>query len=289
MPRRKQRFLHRHRAAPAAKNRSVNVIVSSPPAGVKVRPAALVTGANRGIGRACAVALAARGFDVVINDLEQTPDTDITAAEVQQQGGRAKFIAADIANTGRHPPFVEAAFASFGRLDCLVNNAGVQVQQRGDMLEMNEDSFDRLIGVNLRGTFFLTKTVARRMLWDVPGDLPRTIVTISSANAVMPSPNRAEYCMSKSALSMMNKLFAMRLADAGIACFEVQPGIIRTDMTRPVAERYDQMIADGITPMKRWGEPQDVGRVVAMLATGSMPFSTGEVVHVDGGLHIHSL
>ena len=265
------------------------MIVTPPPAGVKVRPAALITGANRGIGRAIAVALAARGFDVIINALEQTADTDISAAEVHKQGGRAKFIAADIANTARHPPFVEAAFAAFGRLDCLVNNAGVQVKQRGDILEVSEDSFDHLINVNLRGTFFLTKTVARRMLWDVPGEPPRTIVTISSANAFVVSPNRAEYCMSKSALTMMNKLFALRLADAGIACFEVRPGVIRTDMTKPVAESYDQMIADGLTPMKRWGEPHDVGRVVAMLASGALPFSTGDTVHVDGGLHMRVL
>jgi len=254
-----------------------------------VRPAALVTGANRGIGRAISVALAVRGFDIVINDLEQTADTDVTATEVQKQGGRAKFIAADIADTVRHPPFVEAAFAAFGRLDCLVNNAGVQVKQRGDILEVNEDSFDRLINVNLRGTFFLTKTVARRMLWDVPGDPPRTIVTISSVNAAVVSPNRAEYCMSKSALTMMNKLFAFRFADVGIACFEVRSGVIRTDMTKPVAQQYDQMIADGITPMKRWGEPEDVGRVVAMLASGALPFVTGDTVHVDGGLHMRVL
>jgi NAD(P)-dependent dehydrogenase (short-subunit alcohol dehydrogenase family) len=265
------------------------VIVTPPPAGVKVRPAALITGANRGIGRAIAVALAARGFDVVINDIEQTADTDITAAEVQKQGGRAKFIAADIAITARHPPFVEAAFAAFGRLDCLVNNAGVQVKQRGDILEVEEDSFDRLINVNLRGTFFLTKTVARRMLWDVPGEPPRTIITISSVNASVVSPNRAEYCISKSGLTMMNKLFALRLAEAGVACFEVRPGVIRTEMTKPVAEQYDEMIAHGIAPIKRWGEPEDVGRVGAMLASGALPFSTGDTVHVDGGLHMRVL
>jgi NAD(P)-dependent dehydrogenase (short-subunit alcohol dehydrogenase family) len=254
-----------------------------------MRPVALVTGANRGIGRGIALALAARNFDVVVNDLARTDDTAVTLAEVERHGGRAAFAGADIADTGTHAQLVEGAFAAFGRLDCLVNNAGVQVRVRGDMLDVTEESFDRLIDINLRGTFFLTQAVARRMIAEDAGPHPRSIVTVSSANAFVVSINRAEYCMSKSGLSMMNKLFAVRLADAGISCFEVCPGIIRTDMTRDAAERYNRLIAEGIAPVRRWGEPEDIGRAVAMLASGDLPFSTGEALHVDGGLHMRVL
>jgi 3-oxoacyl-[acyl-carrier protein] reductase len=254
-----------------------------------MRPVALVTGANRGIGRGIALALAARDFDVVVNDLARTDDTAVTLAEIERQGSRAAFAGADIADTSAHAPLVESAFAAFGRLDCLVNNAGVQVKVRGDMLDVTEESFDRLIQINLRGTFFLTQAVARRMMAEHAGAHPRSIVTVSSANAFVVSINRAEYCMSKSGLSMMNKLFAVRLADAGISCFEVCPGIIRTDMTRDAAERYNKLIAEGIAPVRRWGEPEDIGRAVAMLASGDLPFSTGEALHVDGGLHMRVL
>jgi 3-oxoacyl-[acyl-carrier protein] reductase len=254
-----------------------------------MKPAALVTGANRGIGRAIALALASRGFDVVANDLARSDDTGVTLAEVEKQGGRAAFVEADIADTAARPRLVESAFAAFGRLDCLVNNAGVQVKVRGDMLDVTEESFDRLIRINLRGTFFLTQAVARRMLAEPPGPHPRSVITVSSANAFVVSTNRAEYCLSKSALSMMSKLFAVRLADAGICCFEVRPGIIRTDMTTPAAERYDKLIAEGVAPIRRWGEAEDIGRAVAMLATGDLPFATGDVLHIDGGLHMRVL
>jgi NAD(P)-dependent dehydrogenase (short-subunit alcohol dehydrogenase family) len=254
-----------------------------------MRPVALVTGANRGIGRGIALALAARNFDVVVNDLARTDDTALTLAEVERQGGRAAFVEADISDTTAHARLVESASAAFGRLDCLVNNAGVQVKVRGDMLDVTEESFDRLLRINLRGTFFLTQAVARRMVTEQPGAHPRSIITVSSANAFVVSINRAEYCMSKSSLSMMNKLFAVRLADAGIACFEVCPGIIHTDMTKDAAERYNKLIAEGIAPVRRWGEPEDIGRAVAMLAAGELPFSTGEALHIDGGLHMRVL
>lgn len=250
---------------------------------------ALITGANRGIGRGIAVALATRGFDVVVNDLTHTDDTDATLAEVEKAGGRAAFAEADIASTATHARLVSAAFDSFGRLDCLVNNAGVQVKVRGDMLDVTEESFDRLLRINLRGTFFLTQAVARRMLAEPAPAEARSIVTVSSANAFVVSVNRAEYCISKSGLSMMNKLFAVRLADAGIACYEVCPGIIRTEMTLPAAERYDKLIAEGIAPLRRWGEPADIGRAVAMLAAGDLPYSTGQTLHIDGGLHMRVL
>ena len=183
---------------------------------------------------------------------------------------------------------MDAAFAAFGGIDALVNNAGISVRVRGDMLDAAPDSFDHLLATNLRGPFFLTQAVARRWL-ATPPRRPRSIVNIASANAAMASPDRAEYCLSKAGLSMMTKLYALRLADAGIGVFEVRPGIIRTAMTAVAAPRYDRLIADGLSPMRRWGEPADVGGVVAALADGRFHFSTGEVVHVDGGLHIPRL
>lgn len=238
-----------------------------------MKPVAFVTGAARGIGAATAAALEGRGFRVIRLDIEPADG----------------FVQGDIADLASHPRIVEEAFTRHGAVHCLVNNAGVQVRVRGDMLDTTPESFDRLIGVNLRGTFFLTQAVARRMLAAAPDAHPRSIITISSANAVMASTNRAEYCMSKSALSMMVKLYALRLAEAGIRCYELRPGIIRTDMTRPAAERYDRLIADGLTPIRRWGEAGDVGRAVAMLASGELAFSTGDALHVDGGLHVRAL
>jgi NAD(P)-dependent dehydrogenase (short-subunit alcohol dehydrogenase family) len=237
-------------------------------------PVAIVTGAARGIGRACAAALHGKGFDVV--------GVDLGAFDFPE----GKAVQADISRNGEHQKIVDAAG---GRIDCLVNNAGVQVEIRGDLLEVGEASFDRLIGVNLRGTFFLTQAVARRMLAAPDKEGFRSIITISSVNAFMAGTNRGEYCMSKAALTMMVKLFGVRLAEAGIRCYEVRPGIIRTDMTKPAAARYDKLIAEGVAPIRRWGEPGDVARAVAMLASGELPYSTGEALHVDGGLHIQSL
>lgn len=254
-----------------------------------MRPIALVTGGNRGIGAGIVDALARRGFDAVIADLAETEDTARTRERAGRHGARTAFVAADIADLTQHARIVEAAWALGGRLDTLVNNAGVSVLRRGDLLDVTPESFDRVLGINLRGTFFLTQAVARRMLDDAPGEAHRSIVTISSANAVVASPERAEYCFAKTALSMMAKVFALRLAGAGIMSYEVRPGVIRTDMTKVAAARYDKLIAEGLTPIARWGEPDDVGRAVAVLASGELPFVTGDAVHVDGGLHIHRL
>lgn len=254
-----------------------------------MRPQALVTGGNRGIGAAIAIALAGRGFDIVIADLAHTEDTVRTTRAAAALGAHVAFVAADVADLAQHARIVDAAWAPAGRLDTLVGNAGVSVARRGDVLDVTPESFDRVLGVNLRGTFFLAQAVARRMLADPPGAAHRSIVTISSANAEIVSPDRAEYCFAKSALSMMAKVFALRLAPAGIASYEVRPGVIRTDMTRVAAPKYDRLIAEGLTPIARWGEPDDVGRTVAALACGELPFVTGEAVHVDGGLHIRRL
>jgi NAD(P)-dependent dehydrogenase (short-subunit alcohol dehydrogenase family) len=251
-------------------------------------PIALVTGARRGIGRGIALALADAGFDLVVNDVIDDAAAHETLDAIRTRGRRATFVQGSIAELAGQARLVEQAFGAYGTLDCLVNNAGIQVKVRGDILDVKPESFDELLAVNLRGTFFLTQAVAKRMLPEPrsPGDPPRSIVTISSVNARIAGPNRAEYCIAKTGLAMLNQLFALRLADAGIMCFEIRPGIIRTDMTAPAKERYDRLIAEGFTPVRRWGEPADVGRTVAALASGALPFSTGDAFHVDGGLHI---
>jgi 3-oxoacyl-[acyl-carrier protein] reductase len=237
-----------------------------------MRPVALVTGGNRGIGRGIAWSLAGAGFDLVVLDLARSDDTELTLAGVHERGARGEF---------------DAAWAVAGRIDCLVNNAGVSVAQRGDMLEVTPASFDHVIGVNLRGTFFLTQAVARRMIAEAAGEHPRSIITITSSNAEIASPERAEYCVAKAGLGMMVRLLAVRLAAAGIGAYDIRPGLIHTDMTRAATAKYDRMIEDGFTPIARWGEPDDVGRAVAVLARGELSFVTGEAIHVDGGLHIH--
>jgi NAD(P)-dependent dehydrogenase (short-subunit alcohol dehydrogenase family) len=257
----------------------------------KRTPVALVTGARRGLGAAAALALATRGFDVALADLELDQDAQQALAAVKQTGRRAVFLAADIGNLSSHAALADQVWSAFGTLDCLVNNAGVQVKARGDLLDITPESFDRLVSVNLRGTFFLTQAVARRMVNETraPGEPHRSIVTLSSANAVNAALNRGEYCISKSGLTMVNKLFALRLADHGISCYEIRPGVIRTGMTAPAKADYDQRIPNGLVPMRRWGEPEDVGVTIATLASGALPFNTGQAFAVDGGLHIEKL
>jgi NAD(P)-dependent dehydrogenase (short-subunit alcohol dehydrogenase family) len=254
-----------------------------------MKPVAFVTGGNRGIGRAIVLALAQRGFDVALADTAETADTEVTRHAAEALGARAVFVRADIADLTQHVRVIDAVYELSGRLDALVNNAGVSVARRGDVLDVTPESFDRVLDINLRGTFFLTQAAARRMLADSAGPHPRSITTISSANAVLVAADRAEYCFSKTALSMMVKIFALRLGEAGIASYEIRPGIVRTDMTAVAKEKYDRLIRDGLTPIKRWGEPDDVGRTVAALACGDLPFVTGDAIHVDGGLHIQKL
>ena len=261
-------------------------------------PVAAVTGGRQGIGLGIATALVAAGFDLVLLDVARDDETEAALVKLQAAGTRVRFIAFDLAQIDRRDVVADAIFSAFGNLDCLVNNAGVQVRIRGDLLDVTPESFDRVMSVNLRGTFFLTQAIARRML-DAPapdaGQPHRSIITVSSINAIQPAPDRAEYCFSKTALSMMTQLFALRLAEAGICTYEIRPGIIRTGMTAPAARKYDALIAGGLTPIARWGEPEDVGTTVATLAPyadrllGRMPFSTGQPFHVDAGMHIRQL
>jgi 3-oxoacyl-[acyl-carrier protein] reductase len=276
---------HRQAARPAARLSTDRAAVT-PPAGRRV---ALVTGGNRGIGRGIAWALADSGFDIAFCDLARDADTFDTEAGLAARGARSVFHAGDLADLDGHPRLLDAAASLAGTIDCLVNNAGIPAVRRGDLLELRPEDFDRVLSVNLRAPFFLSQSVARAMLAQPECAAARSIITVSSISATHASPERAEYCLSKSALPMMTRLLALRLADAGIAAWEVRPGIVRTPMTAPAAARYDGLIAAGGVPQRRWGEPDDVGRVVAALASGTLPFVTGEAVHVDGGLHVARL
>ena len=249
------------------------------------RPAALITGARRGIGKAIALTLAGKGFDLALADLEGSDELDQTAKEAHSAGANVIALAADIADLDCHSKLLDEAQAALGALDCLVNNAGVSVLNRGDLLEVSPESFDRCIAVNTRGSFFLTQAFSKRLLAQAAKpDVYRSIITISSSNALAASIARGEYCISKAGLSMASTLFSVRLADQGIGVFEVQPGFIETEMTAPSKARYDEQIANGLTVIRRWGQPADVAATVATLATGGLPYSAGQAVKVDGGL-----
>jgi NAD(P)-dependent dehydrogenase (short-subunit alcohol dehydrogenase family) len=250
-----------------------------------VSGAALVTGARRGIGRAIALALAGEGFDVAVNDLSPTPELDDTVNEVRSLGRRSIAVVGDIGDLSRHSPMLEEAEAALGPLTTLVNNAGVSVLSRGDLLDVAPESYDRCLDVNARGTFFLTQAFARRLLAQQRRDAVHySIVMVSSANALAPSISRGEYCVSKAAAAMVTKLFAARLGNDGIGVYEIQPGFISTEMTAPSRERYDKAIAEGLTVIRRFGTPEEVGRIAATLALGLLPYTAGQVIAADGGL-----
>ena len=255
------------------------------------RRCAVVTGGRRGIGRGICFALASAGFDVVVVDLDDDEASQATLAGLRERGANARFIRGDIAAITTHESIVDAVYDAFGTLDCLVNNAGVSAQKRGDLLDLPPESFDRVVGINLRGTFFLTQAAARRMVAEqrAPDSPARSIITISSVNAWLVGPDRGEYCISKTGLTMMTKLFAIRLAPHRIHTYEIRPGIIETGMTAVAKEKYDRLIGAGLTPIARWGTPDDVGVAAAALATGAVPFSTGDAYHVDGGMHIYKV
>jgi len=248
------------------------------------RKVAIITGARRGIGRAAAFELARHGFDLVLNDVVEDETSRETLARVEALGAQARFIRADIAELATHDAIADLAYREFGRLDALVNNAGIQVRDRGDLLDVTPARFDEIIDINLRGNFFLTQTISRRMLEDGRPTTGRSIVMLTSSNAELISVEKGEYCVSKSGLSMAAKLFAVRLAEAGIGVFEIRPGLIRTDMTADVREHYGRLIDEGLSPVRRWGEPEEVGRAVATLVLGLLPFATGIAVDIDGGL-----
>ncbi|MBN1342613.1 MAG: 3-ketoacyl-ACP reductase [Phycisphaerae bacterium] len=263
----------------------------------KERRIGLVTGGSRGIGRGIVLELARCGMDVAIVSVSADPAvTDRGAygvkSEVEALGRRAVVIKADVAAEADWQRILDEALAAYGAVDLLVNNAGVSLKQRFDMLETTTESYDRVMGINLRGPFFLTQLVARRMIEQAQAGRggPMAIVFVSSISAYTSSVNRAEYCISKAGLAMCNALFADRLAEHGIGAYEIRPGIIATDMTAGVKDKYDQLILEGnLLPQKRWGQPEDVGRAVAAIARGDLAYSTGQVINVDGGFHLRRL
>lgn len=255
------------------------------------RQVAVVTGSSRGIGRAIAQQLAADGFAVVVNYASSAPAAEEVVDGIRQAGGEAIAIQADVALAADRRRLVQSALQNFGRLDLLVNNAGITSPGRKDLLEATEESWDRVFNTNLKGPFFLSQQSARAMIELLEQQIITrgTIVNISSVSAYAVSANRADYCMAKAAMGMMTSLFADRLAEYPLRVYEVCPGIIASDMTEPVKAKYDQLIADGLTPIRRWGTPDDVARVVATLVDDKFDFCTGNQIHVDGGFHIRRL
>jgi len=275
------------------------------------RRVALVTGGTRGIGLGCAAALAREGWDLAVCGVRAEAEAVEGLGALRSAagpGGAVQYVQADIAADDTPARLLDAVRGRFGRLDLLVNNAGVAPKERKDLLEASPESFDRLIRTNLRGPYFLTQAAARWMIEqgklgaggaaagagaaeaDAGGAAaPRCIIFITSVSATVASINRGEYCISKAGLSMASMLWSTRLADEGIPVYEVRPGIIRTDMTAAVTAKYDALFAQGIALQKRWGTPDDVGRAVAMLARGDLPYSTGQVVLVDGGMTVQKL
>ena len=245
--------------------------------------AALVTGARRGIGKAIALALAEAGFNVAVADVALSDELAAVAAGIAAKGRKSAAITADIGDIQAHGKMLDQAEAAIGPLTTLVNNAGVSVLSRGDLLDVTAESYDRCLAINTRGTFFLTQAFAKRVLANRT-EAHRSIVTISSANAVAPSIARGEYCISKAGASMITKLFAARLSNEGIGVYEVQPGFIETDMTAPSKAKYDALIEGGLTVIKRFGTPQEVARIVVTLAAGLLPYTSGQVIQADGGL-----
>ncbi len=282
----------------------------------RMNPVTLITGASRGIGRGIALELARIGWDLSLNYLSneaaarQTSTECIATAKAMGQDIRVEICQADVSVAADRQKLMGLTREKLGRLDLLVNNAGIAPILRADILEAGEESFDRLLNVNVKGPYFLTQLAARWMIeqagnraaasqtapgqsmdpaWDRTRSVRPKIVTISSISSYTASTNRGDYCIAKAALSMLTPLFATRLAEYGINVYEIRPGIIATDMTAAVKERYDKLIGEGLTPLPRWGTPEDVGKAVAAIAQDLLPFSTGEVINVDGGFHLRRL
>jgi len=247
---------------------------------------ALVTGARRGIGKAIALALAEAGFDIAVSDMQPSQELDAVCAAIRAKGRRALAVISDLANIQGHDALLQSVEDELGQVDCLVNNAGVSVMSRGDLLDVTPESYDRCLDVNTRGTFFLMQAFGRRAVAqrDAAQGRNRSIITVTSSNALAASPQRGEYCISKAGLSMATTLFSLRLAELGIRVYEVQPGLIETEMTAPSKARYDALIEQGATAIDRWGRPDEVATTVRTLATGGLPYSVGQAIRVDGGL-----
>ena len=254
-------------------------------------PAAIITGSSRGIGRGIATRLAEAGYAVVVNYASRPDAAEEVVREIEAKGGTAIAVGGKVGIAEDRHRLIDAALEQFGRLDVLVNNAGITSQGRKDILEATEESWEIVFDTNLKGPFFLTQLAANAMIASIKsGAIPcGKIVNVSSISAWAVSVNRADYCMTKAAIQMMTKLYAQRLASENILVYEICPGVIESDMTAPVKEKYDRLIAEGIWPIQRWGHPDDVAKAVLAIVGDSFPFSTGECFNIDGGFHIRSL
>lgn len=255
------------------------------------RRVALVTGGSRGIGLGIARRLAREGLNLAINGVRPREAVTDALAELRSLGVETEYIQADIGKADDRSRLVESVRNRFERLDVLVNNAGVAPSERADILEASEESFERLVRINLQGPYFLTQTVAKWMIRqrESDPDFSGAIVNITSVSAAAASINRGDYCVTKAGLSMASSLWAVRLSEFGIPVYEVQPGIIQSDMTAGVQEKYDRLIEEGLLLQKRWGTPDDVGKAVAMLIRGDLAYSTGSIIMVDGGFGVERL
>jgi len=258
---------------------------------MKKKRTALITGGSRGIGFGIAQKLAKEGFDLAINGIRPEHEVFEVLNDLRGNGVDVIYCKGNIGNSSDRQNIIDKIKSSFGHLNVLINNAGVAPKERNDVLKTTEESFDRVLNINLRGSFFLTQLTANWMIEQKKTDneFKGSIIMVSSVSANTVSINRGEYCISKAGLGMVTQLFAVRLGDFDIPVYEVRPGVIMTDMTSGVREKYDKMFADGLTVQKRWGYPDDVGKAVASLVNGHFPYSTGQVVLVDGGLSINRL
>ncbi len=252
---------------------------------------ALVTGASRGIGRGIALELAKAGYGVAVNYARNLEAACEVVQEIRKIGPPAESFGADIGQSDDRNCLVQEVMERFGRIDLLVNNAGIAPRVRGDILEASEEGWDEVLDTNLKGPYFLTQLVAREMIGLIESRRISNakIVFITSISAWVSSINRGDYCISKAGLSMASKLFAHRLAEYGINVYEIQPGIVETDMTEKVKEKYDKLLANDLQPINRWGRPEDVGKAVAAIASGYFDFTTGVAIGVDGGFGIRRL
>lgn len=248
-----------------------------------MKSVAIVTGAQRGMGKAIALALAADGYAIAAVDRNITSALADVVACCKALNVKAVALACDIADLSAHAALLAEAEATLGELTTLVNNAGVSVRVRGDLLDVTPENYDHCLDINTRGTFFLTQAFAVRAL-KTKSHAHRSIITITSSNAIAVSISRGEYCISKAGASMVSKLFAARLSDEGIGVYEIQPGVIDTDMVSPSRAKYDALIASGFTTIRRVGTPQDVARIVVTLANGLLPYTSGQIIQADGGL-----
>jgi NAD(P)-dependent dehydrogenase (short-subunit alcohol dehydrogenase family) len=252
---------------------------------------AVITGAARGIGHGIALELAKDGCAVAIFDLLNLEDVQENIDQIKKLGLPVLYFQGDLTNEQARDNFCQKVMNEYGRIDLLVNNAGVAPKERKDILETSEESFNFVMDINLKGTFFFTQKIANIMVEEVKEglEIEPKIVNISSMSSYTSSPARGEYCISKAGISMLTKLYADRLAEYGINVYEVRPGIIYTKMTEVVTDKYDRLIEEGVTPIKRWGYPEDIAKAVSVFCSGKLNFSTGEVINVDGGFHLRRL